>query len=285
MNTITFKDYKQAIKKHYSIAQANDVSGILAHPSPAQLRTLTLIILDKGVSKREEESLRIFFEAKEGEDLKRAIQRFSIDKFKSIISFLKGEKDTENAMRVEIAALLIGFKDRPYTEFSKTGFKESQNEGVNVILFTPPGIPSENKTQEKKSNFFLWIEKNKLITIFMLIALVLFGFSFWQFVFTEKQCMQWQNDHYEVVDCINSATSSSGNDIIALNKSLLTFRKVEVVDTTIFFSKQGKPLYWYCKVNGKPDFFNELGDGRHPETGKSLNPITHYIIDKYVLKK
>jgi hypothetical protein len=41
-------------------------------------------------------------------------------------------------------------------------------------------------------------------------------------------------------------------------------------------------MIWYCKQDGKCDFIN--APGLHPESGKTLKPISKYVIKKYVLK-
>ena len=71
----------------------------------------------------------------------------------------------------------------------------------------------------------------------------------------------------------------SQSEIVPFNENQSQLIKIEVTDTTTFF-KNGKPLYWYCKVNGKPEFFNT--HGLHPETKNALKPVSEYIIEKYV---
>jgi hypothetical protein len=95
--------------------------------------------------------------------------------------------------------------------------------------------------------------------------------------------MQWQNHHYERVDC--SAEKQQGlitqNDIIPIDIALINLRRIEVNEQTQFF-KNDKPLVWYCKANGKLTYFNSYGI--NPETGKPLKPMTNYMIKKYVKK-
>ena len=93
--------------------------------------------------------------------------------------------------------------------------------------------------------------------------------------------MQWQKNHYKKVDCdkVNQYSLLKQNDIVPFDEDQSRLIKIEVSDTTVFF-KNDKPLYWYCKVNGKPEFFNT--HGIHPVTGKALKPVTNYIIEKYV---
>jgi hypothetical protein len=55
-----------------------------------------------------------------------------------------------------------------------------------------------------------------------------------------------------------------------------------VKEETTFF-ENGKPIIWYGKsAAGKMEYFNHRGI--HPETLKELNPITEYIIIKYLIK-
>jgi hypothetical protein len=289
MNTTTFKDYKQAIKDQYKVAIEQDVSGILANPSPAQMRNLCLIICDKGLSRTDEEIFRKFFEAKEGEVLKKAINRCNIDRFKPIISFLKGTKDSNDKIRIEMAAIIVNYPHRPYGIHSKS-------EGCCVVgmdLDQPANLGVKVQTTDLQDNhseipqFGLVKSRatNKWVAVVLIAVAAISGFALSKTVFKEKECMQWQNNHYERVDCAtDNQQFTSENETVPLNEKLVDFKKVEVHDTTTFFVN-GKPRYWYGKVNGKPEFFNSVGNGMHPETGKALKPVSEYIIEKYVTGK
>lgn len=88
-------------------------------------------------------------------------------------------------------------------------------------------------------------------------------------------------NNYEVVDC-NSENKQGllqQHYIIPFDEHQSKLIKIEVSDTTTFF-KNGKPLYWYCKVDGKPEFFNT--HGVHPVTGKALKQVSDYIVEKHV---
>ena len=107
------------------------------------------------------------------------------------------------------------------------------------------------------------------------------GYTAKNMIAPESECMQWQKNHYKVVDC-NSENQQGllqQHDIIPFDEHQSKLIKIEVSDTTTFF-KNGKPLYWYCKVDGKPEFFNT--HGVHPETGKSLKQVSDYIVEKHV---
>lgn len=293
------EEYKKAVRVKYEIEKSGDYSSFLFNPSRAKLRDLCSELFKQNLNAEDLKSFNLFFGFEyKLENLKKL--RNQKDKFRPIENFFKGETDLSDIEGINIASILVDFKPRPFSRFIKQHIvfnateensvevKEAGNEITSVVNFVSidTDIQSANEREEDNSNqksVFFWIVKNKLITIFLIIVSLLGGFSLAKFVFTEKQCMQWQNDRYEVVDCINSNKSPFENDIIPLEKSLLDFRRVEVSNTTVFFNKSGKPLYWYCKVNGKPEFFNSIGDGRHPETGNVIKPVTHHIVNRYII--
>jgi hypothetical protein len=289
MNTTTFKDYKQAIKEQYKVAREQEVSGILADPSPAQMRNLCLIIYDSRLTRADEQIFRLFFEAKETEELKKVIIHCNIDRFKPIISFLKGTKDSNDKIRIEMAAIIVNYPHRPYGIHSKSegccvvgmDLDKPTNLGVKVqttgLQDNHPEIPQFGLVKSRATN--------KWVAVVLIATAAISGFALSKTVFKDKECMQWKKNHYEIVDCAaDNQQFTSENGTVPLNEKLVDFKKVEVHDTTTFFVN-GKPRYWYGKVNGKPEFFNSVGNGMHPETGKALKPVSAYIIKKYVTGK
>jgi hypothetical protein len=283
MEKITFNHYKNAIQEHYEIKKNDDITGILLNPTPAQLRNYCSLVFDNSLTPKDEEVFRNFFETKNGESLKKSIDNCNTDKFKTIISFLKDKRDSEISLRVELAAVLIDFKPRPYNKFNKTEVIKNEILYVpekNDLIVNKSALP-ENKTNfiknYAKSNF-----KKKIAIGFLgLIGIMSIGFTAKSIINPEPQCMQWEKNHYEVVDCNNENQQGllKQYDIIPFDENQSKLIKIEVSDTTTFF-KNEKSLYWYCKVNGKPDFFNT--HGTHPESGKALRQVTQYIVDKYV---
>ena len=136
------------------------------------------------------------------------------------------------------------------------------------------------KIKEKIVYNFLNRLRNTVIAtvlIFGLISAVIY------FAFFKNHCMQWSEDHYDVVDC--SLENGNTNDIIPLNKDLLDFKKLNACDTTTCFKKNGEAFVWYAKTRNGIDFFNDNGNGRHPECKKTLRPVSQYIFDKYLKNK
>lgn len=278
MKKNTFKSYKEEIIKRYSLAQAEDLSGILTTPTPAQLRDFCVMKCDKGLTKADEELMKAFFRTKSSESLKHSIELCNIDKFRPIISFLKNEKDTENQIRVGLAAIIVDFNPRPFAKFS--GLDKEVMTEESISKHTYEEIIQGFKVEDEPSG---GLYKRWLYLILGILGLFSFGYAVKSFVSPEKQCMQWQDGHYELVDCsgeINSLYSSA--PIVPFDDKAQELNKLTVCDTTPFF-EGGKPKIWYCKVNGKPEFFD--GPGLHPITGKGLKPVTPYIINKYVKKK
>ncbi|WP_051929302.1 hypothetical protein [Flavobacterium sp. 83] len=292
MNKITFEQYKSAIKVKYEEKKREDISGILLNPTPAQLRNLCLMIFDNLLSKSDENIFRLFFNVKEEESLRKSMEHSDIARFRPIISFLKGEKDSENSTRIELAAILIDFNPRPYNKYllnvkiNEIGkaevsslMDENEADDVNDVNL-PIDKWVEKESLLKNISFF---EKRKAIVFALLISLFFMGYTIKDIVFPKKECMIWNNNHYEAVDCKNEKSGILDfTSVEILNENLLSLKKIEVNKNTIFF-KKGKPVVWYGKsVEGNYEYFNQ--PGLHPETEKTLRPISLYIIKKYLFK-
>jgi len=276
MGKITFKDYKKTLLAHYDAIKSDDVTGILLEPSPAQMRDLCSLKIDEGlVKKADEDLMRSFFETKKEDSLKLSVKHCNIDKLKPIISFLKRESDTENKSRVELAAILIDFTPRPYANFSGLRNELDDSASAKPEAETKSSLV-ENRVIPKKKNY-----KKGLYVLMGLIGFLSVGYVVKDKFMPEKQCMQWQNDHYEKVDCLGKTVSFKSSSIEPFKEELIALEKIEVCDTTTFFEGD-KAIVFYCKVNGVPEYFNK--SGHHPVTAKPLKAITPYIINKYVKK-
>ena len=288
MKKITFKDYKKAIKKQYEIVKKDDVSGILANPSPAQIRNLSLIILDKGISRKEEELLRLFFGTKENESLKKSIENCNVDKFRPVISFLKDETDSENSIRIEMSALLIDFKPRPYSVFSNTDDLElitstSENQLMSnfvkdVEVTNNPSDLNKNGVVKTKSNT---VPKKRIaIGLFSLVGAFSIAYTIKDMIFPNKECMEWKEDHYEMIDCQSEQVGFTNTKIIKPYDKIEFGRKELTVCDTIKFFKGDKPVVWYSKKDNVVQFFNM--DGENPENDAEIKKVTPHIIEEYV---
>jgi len=284
MSTITFEEYKEGIKAQFQAIKREGIygSGDLSNVTPAQLRDLCLRKAENQLNPKDEMVFRYFFNAKEGEKLTRAIENYGIGKLKSVISLLKGEKNSENRNRIELAAILVDFNPRPFSSYFTNDGKEIKVEkesiqdqkGVNeeALLSLVSEEGKERNGFQKKSILDrykkVWIKGAVLCSIGIGLVSLL----------PKKECMQWNTNHYEVVDC--SSQSSSAIDLrIPINNERLGLKKLEPKTIKTYF-ENGQPSVWYAKIEGKIELFNQ--PGLHPTTGKTLKPITQYIINKYL---
>ncbi|MFV5699802.1 hypothetical protein ACM55H_15670 [Flavobacterium sp. ZT3R17] len=289
MNKITFEQYKSAIKVKYEEKKIEDVSGILLNPTPAQLRNLCLMIFDNLLSKSDENIFKLFFNVKEEGSLRKSMENSDIARFRPIISFLKGEKDSDNSTRIELAAILIDFNPRPYNKYL---LNVKINEIGNVEV---PSLMEKDEAGDENLPLDKWVEKEfelknigrfkkrKVIIFTVFLSLFFMGYTVKNIIFPEKECMMWDGNHYEAIDCKNEKLGIGNiSSVVVLNENLLSFKKIEVNTNTVFF-KKGKPIVWYGKsFDGSYEYFNQ--PGLHPETEKTLKPISQYIIKKYIHK-
>jgi hypothetical protein len=125
------------------------------------------------------------------------------------------------------------------------------------------------------------VKKKAVIILTVFLSLFFMGYAVKNLIFPKKECMKWEGDHYEAVDCKNEKVGIGNlTSVAVLNEDLLSLKKIEVNTNSIFF-KKGKPIVWYGKsFEGNYEYFNQ--PGLHPETEKTLKPISEYIIKKYI---
>ena len=284
MNTITFEEYKEGIKAKFQAVKREGIygSGDLSTVTPAQLRDLCLRKAENQLSPKDEAVFRYFFNAKDGEKLSRAIENYGIGKLKSVISFLKGEKNSENRNRIELAAILVDFNPRPFhsyftNEGKEINIKEEPLQDItNIKQDEVLSLVSEEGIAIKgyKNKSILERYKKVLTKGAVLCSLGIGVIT----LLPKKECMQWNTNHYEVVDC-SSKNNESLDARIPINEARLGLKKLEAQSIKTYF-ENGQPSVWYAKIEGKIELFNQ--PGLHPTTGKTLKPITRYIINKYL---
>ncbi len=128
--------------------------------------------------------------------------------------------------------------------------------------------------------FVSFLKRNKVVLI--IIFLLLVGVSI--YYFANQQCyMVWKKDHY--VEVKFDPQKYSLRQLKLCNEDRIeNFKKITPnCETTVFFDSQGNVKIWYGKNSQKElEYFTSYG--LHPDTGKTLKPITEYIIIKYVCK-
>ena len=136
-------------------------------------------------------------------------------------------------------------------------------------------------TISKTNTVSIRLTKNWKLFFFVFILIFTIGFALYQYG-TKTICMIWEEDHFEKINC-DLVQLENGSIINFDERLLLNFKKVHQDSIKTFFTKDHDPLIWYGKnFKGEYEYFTALGF--HPETGKTLKPITDYIIDKYIKK-
>lgn len=280
MNNNTLDSYKKAVKAQYEKAKTGSFSGFLQIPTPAELKKLCLLLFDKGISKQDQEIFDIFFELDDKSSKRKQIENANVDKLKPIGNFLKGKTENTRSVSLDLMAVLVDFHPRPYRKFIAGDRNELPTIHKDEISKVEP---NEDNTQLKLPVFeeFKLKSLSKRIAYFIFTILIFggFGYGVKSAFFPSKDCMVWVKNHYEAFEY---EAVKDTVEVLALNQEMLdNFKKVAVCDTTTFF-KNGKPLFWYAKNPSRTEVecFNQ--PGLHPETGKTLKPITKYIVDKYI---
>lgn len=282
----TFEGFVKAVKQQYEVSKNGKYSSFLLHPSPAQLRNLCFLLLENDLSKSDDEIFRVFFQVSEGAVLRKSIENFDVEKFKAIGNFLKGKSEKTNAVSLNLISILVDYHPRPFNKYLKVNGntdlevipeEKEESQGIETFVYGLFGTTSQVDNPVKSIS--LRVMGRVVVLVLLLLGSV---YIIKQEFFPKKSCMQWQNDHYETVDCNEIKQGIlSQNDIMPIDESIINLKKIEVNKQTLFF-KNDKPLVWYSKIKGKLYYFNSYG--MNPETGKPLKPITNYMIIKYVLK-
>ncbi|AJR05030.1 hypothetical protein [Siansivirga zeaxanthinifaciens] len=132
-------------------------------------------------------------------------------------------------------------------------------------------------TFKSNNKFISYLRRHWII---LLICFVTITSTIGIVSFNKQRWMIWDNGSYKEVD-FNEKDYLS-NKLKLFNKdSIDNFNKTIPNCETVFFNEDGTEKLWYGKnKNGDLEFFTALG--KHPETGKTLKPITVYMIRKYI---
>ncbi|SDX86940.1 hypothetical protein [Flavobacterium degerlachei] len=302
MKKNTLDDYKQAIQAKYEEDKSGDYSSFLINPSRAKLRDLCTIHYKENGNPVDFAIFRNFFGFEFEEDNSKELKK-QTDKFRPLETFFKGETDLTDISAVDLAAVLVNYNPRPLNRFIKVNGIKTEASIEENTSYTIVDKSTDFTTEEKKKEPIISHDHPskrtvalqstlaqiqhktisvkqmfKILILFVIILVSAYGMK--ELIVPEKQCMQWQNDHYEIVDC-SSTTQGIGaiNEIKPIIEEELKLKKIEVSLQTPFFQKN-KAAVWYCKKDNKIEYFNEAG--YHPENGKPLKPISQYIITKYI---
>ena len=134
-------------------------------------------------------------------------------------------------------------------------------------------------TSIKTNNRFLYFG---VLVVSVLITVFIYKNRYNPKIQKNTECMVWENNEYVKISCAKEYHPKFGTKVIVFDKrKMKNMKKVILKRSTPIFSTNGKPLYWYRKINSKEvEFFT--APGLHPVTGKTLKAITEAIFYRYV---
>lgn len=278
--TKTIKTYSEEVRNEFlKTKESDNLREEIYDLTPANVRTLCLNLLEEEMPEEDVMILMSFFKVNEKDLLRNKIERFDIDKLRPICRFLKKQQHSLNSKEaLDLIALFIDFKFRPYKKYRKGDIVVKERKVVHnkkgriVVSLTEKGIFNWVSTASAQGKW-------KIVgaSVLLIIILVFSG----KHILETKTCwMVWNQDHYvEVRFDLEKYNISQLKR--CKTERLKNFRKIPVDCNTEFFDSSGKPKIWYGKNAKKTlEYFTSLG--LHPETGKTLKPITKYMINKYV---
>jgi len=176
-------------------------------------------------------------------------------------------KDTEEDIVIKQPQVLLALaKYIGYTDYRD--FVIKNNGKINT--------PEKIKTKRQKRNIRFKVKYQFLITITFIAVIGFFGYLY----FNRQRWMEWKDDHYSEVS-FNAEKIKGGKLKLYKEERIESFRQIAPTCNTLFFNKDGSVRVWYGKSKEKElEYFTDLG--LHPETGKTLKPISQYMIDKYI---
>ena len=123
----------------------------------------------------------------------------------------------------------------------------------------------------------VFLKRHKITLI--VCGLLLIGFATFQTIHKQRW-MVWQDDHYTEVG-FDANKYNLGQLKLYDEDRINDFKKITPNCETVFFDLQGNVTVWYGKNSKKElEYFTALG--LHPETGKTLDPITVYMIKTHI---
>ncbi len=286
MKTIT--NYYEEIKEKYKtdIVENTKRSG-LYKLTPGSVQNAFLHLIDQGLSKDDLKTMNIFFKSKDLESLRRNVKSYDIDGFRPICKFLGGQTESVKSHDLlEIIAILVDYESRPFMKFRTLGDEEITEEELIVKLDSSKKknnaddkIKISNGNEKRNGEINFRINSNRRIII-IICSIIIVGLLIW--IPTKKQrWMVWQEDHYKKVP-FNLKKYDISELKIHKAEWVKSFKQiVPGCGVTKFFKDDGSPNLWYGKSSeGKLEYFTHYG--LHPETGKTLRPITDYMIGRHI---
>lgn len=157
------------------------------------------------------------------------------------------------------------------------GYKNYEDFVLKNIEENKTVISNQYENLKGKNSLNRFFKNHK--TTVIVSSLLLFGFIVY-YSASKQRWMVWDENNYVEVT-FNTETYNVGQLELYNENKIKSFKKINADCNTEFFDATGNVKIWYGKNKDKAlEYFTDLG--LHPETGKTLHPITTYMIRKHI---
>ncbi|MBT0607887.1 hypothetical protein [Aequorivita echinoideorum] len=190
------------------------------------------------------------------------------------------EKEVEIPQPQVLLALAkyLGYEN--YEDFVLKNEKRKEREmkaiDEDALLLANNETKAQNRNRLENSTKGKWNTRNILAIVAVLIVVVTSIY-----LYTSRQkWMVWKEDHYEL-SSFDADLFKNGILKLYNEEHYQYLKKIRPSCKTKFFNNDGTERIWYGK-NARNDYEYFTALAKHPETGKTLKPITEYIIKKHI---
>jgi hypothetical protein len=281
-------EYKELVLADYDRQmEARLLPSELLLPTPANIKAEVVKFCEQGsaLSTGDEKILRSFVGERENvAAYRRAFQNGKADPFRQVVKLLADRSVKTNVKYMNLLALLLGFKPRPYHPSLRNADIIDPPTGptqTEIMTDEPPrgAAPTQYLVETgaeptKGNNYkFLWL----------FVAVIVAGTS-WYLIskktvkhYTGKEgCMIWNDDHYEPIECNDRSPDALHYPI---NRELVdNFKRITKPDTLTY---QSVRKVWYSNYKGRMEFYTDSGPNPL-DTNRRVLPMTTHILEKYV---
>jgi hypothetical protein len=190
----------------------------------------------------------------------------------------KGEVEIKQPQVVHALCKYLGFEN--YEDYitkyhSKEDRRKTDDGGVIIISPENSNAQTLSITETTSGRF----SKSLIIKISIVITIIT-SIVVGVVIFNEQKWMEWKEDHYEKVSFDQNGVQE-GRLKLYKEDRINNFKRIDADCNTAFFTLEGTVKVWYGKnKKGELEYFTDLG--LHPITGKTLKPITEYMIKKHI---
>ncbi len=263
-------DYIDAIKRAYRNMAA--LYPRFSKLSRVGLKDHCRAICEERFNQRDEVILRTFFGAADGQKgYLRTIGNCSADRFRPLVSILKGETDNPRQEYLEVLAWMFDIQPRPYNDkadYTNVAIEQKVSDSVSNPGSTIPvatndhNFPIHDGNGNDIENESIPSEKlewpRKVIAIVMLVVIA--GLTVFAFLKSGKksgECMYWAGDHFEPTFCIQR-----GGDTIVVAMDANRLRNFRRIKDTSSITENSIGKVWYRIKEGEFEFYTS--HGKHP---------------------